>query len=328
MVLVTGGTGFLGAYIIQELVEKGYRVRAIRRSGNGLPFFVPAQVFSAVEWVETDILDVVGLGEAMIGIDTIVHAAAMVSFSPSQKKMMYKVNVEGTANVVNVALETGVRRIVHISSVAALGRTITGEVVNEEQKWSDTCSNSDYAITKYRSEMEVWRGIAEGLEGVILNPSIILGYGNWNHSSSVIFKAVYQQFPWYTTGVNGFVDVKDVARAAVVLMESHISGERFIINGDNWSYEKVFNTIADAFGKKRPHRKVTPLLAELAFYGQKIKSLFTSHHPLLTRETIRIAQSETYYINSKITKALPGFYFTPLEKTIGETAAVYLLHKQ
>src|SRR4051812_5685090 len=176
MVLVTGGTGFLGAYIIKELVEKGYAVRAIRREGSKLPFYVPENVLSAVEWVEGDVLDVMSLEDAMEGVDTIVHAAAVVSFYKSQHAKMLKVNVEGTANVVNVALERGVKRIVHISSVAALGRALDGETVTEDKKWSDDKLNSGYALSKYRAEVEVWRGISEGLEGVILNPSIILGF--------------------------------------------------------------------------------------------------------------------------------------------------------
>ncbi|MBC8035147.1 MAG: NAD-dependent epimerase/dehydratase family protein [Chitinophagaceae bacterium] len=326
MVLVTGGTGFLGAYIIQDLVEKGYKVRALRREGSKLPFFVPASIFSTVEWVESDVLDVVGLDAAMEGVDTVIHAAAVVSFSPDMKKAMRQVNIEGTANVVNVALEKGVRRFVHISSVAALGRTRSGETVTEKKEWTETSLNSVYAITKYKAEMEVWRGIAEGLEGLILNPSIVLGYGDWNNSSNAIFKAVYNQFPWYTTGVNGFVYVKDVARTTVLLMESTITGERFIINGDNWSYEKVFNTIADAFGKRRPHRKVTPFLALVALITEKVKYLVTGKKSLLTRETARASQSETYYVNEKITTALPGFQFTPLETVIRESAEQYLRH--
>jgi nucleoside-diphosphate-sugar epimerase len=268
----------------------------------------------------------VSLDDAMEGVDIIVHAAAMVSFAASDKKTMFKVNVEGTANVVNVALERGVRRIVHISSVAALGRTSNGERVTEEKQWAEGNMNTVYAITKYKSEIEVWRGMAEGLEGVILNPSIILGYGNWNNSSSAIFKASYNQFPWYSSGINGFVYVNDVARAAVALMESNINGERYIVNGDNWSYQQLFNTIADAFGKKRPHRKVTPAAVNVALAVEKIRSVFTSRSPLLTRETARVAQSETWFVNSKITAALPDFYFTPLAESIRKSAVQYLEH--
>lgn len=324
MVLITGGTGFLGAYIIKHLIAAGHTVRAIRRRQSPLPFFIDPAVLNQVEWVEGDVLDVMSLEDAMVGADTVIHAAGVVSFSPAQRQVMFKVNAEGTANVVNVALEKNVRRIIHISSVAALGRTRSGDTVSEDKEWGDSALNTAYAISKYRAEMEVWRGIAEGLEGVVLNPSIILGYGNWNNSSCAVFKSVYNEFPWYTTGINGFVYVEDTARAAVELMASPVSGERFIINGDNWSYERLFNAVADGLGKKRPHRKVTPLLAFIAVQAARIKSLLTGKESLLSRETARVAQSETFYTNKKLLEALPGFVFTPLPEAIKNTTAQYM----
>ena len=162
-ILVTGGTGFLGSYIIKELVEKNFRVRAIRRS-NKLPAYIPKEIFDKVEWVDGDILDVISLEEAMEGIDTVIHAAAIVSFVKKDREQMYRVNVEGTANVVNMALEKNVRRLIHISSVAALGRTTTGGSVNEEKKWEESKVNTHYAKSKYKGELEVWRGISEGLK--------------------------------------------------------------------------------------------------------------------------------------------------------------------
>ena len=198
MVLVTGGTGFLGSYIIKQLVEKGYNVRALRRS-NKLPFWIAKEILEKVEWVEGDVLDVIALENAMNGVDTIIHSAAIVSFATKDRKEMYHVNVEGTANVVNIALEKNVRRLVHISSVAALGRTANGGHVNEEKKWEESKVNTHYAKSKFKAELQVWRGISEGLEAVILNPSTILGYGDWHSSSCAIFKSVHDGFNWYTT---------------------------------------------------------------------------------------------------------------------------------
>jgi dihydroflavonol-4-reductase len=276
--------------------------------------------------VEGDVLDIISLEEAMEGIDAIVHAAAIVSFSPDKKREMHEVNVEGTVNVVNIALEKNIRRLIHISSVAALGRSKSGETVTEEKEWNESKLNTDYAISKHQAEMEVWRGIAEGLEGAILNPTIVLGYGDWNNTSCEIFKTVHNEFPWYTTGVNGFVYVEDVAKAAVSLLESNINEERFIINGSNWNYQELFNTIADNFTKKRPHRKVTPLLANVALVIEKMKSLLTGKGSILSRETARIAQILTYYDNSKILNTLPGFSFTPLEEAIKESCGKYHYH--
>ena len=327
MVLVTGGTGFLGSYIIKQLVEKGYAVRAIRRT-NKLPFWISKDVFNntsagSVEWIDGDVLDVVALQDAMEGIDAIIHSAAVVSFATRDRKNMYQVNVEGTANVVNMALEKNVRRLVHISSVAALGRTASGGHVNEEKQWEESKVNTHYAKSKFKAELQVWRGINEGLEGVILNPSTILGYGDWHSSSCAIFKNIYEGFNWYTSGINGFVEVEDVARAAILLMESNISEQRFIVSGDTWSFQKLQDTIADGFGKKRPTKKATPLLMAFAWRMEKLKSLFTGKKPLLTKESARVAQSQTWFENDKIRKALPDFSFTPLEETIKKACEKY-----
>lgn len=323
MVLVTGGTGFLGSYIIKYLIEKGYSVRAIRRS-NKLPSWLPASVFKNVEWVEGDVLDVVSLEDATEGIDTVIHSAAMVSFGNKDRKAMYQTNVDGTANVVNIALEKNIKRFVHISSVAALGRTAGGGHVDEEKKWEESKVNTHYAKSKYKAEVEVWRGIGEGLNAVILNPSTILGYGDWHTGSCGIFKNIHDGFKWYTTGINGFVDVKDVAKATILLMESGITEQRFIVNGDNWTFKKLQETIADGFVKKRPMREATPFLMAAGWRVEKIKSLFTGKNPLLTKESARVAMSQTYFENDKILKALPDFSFTPLEETIKKSCEKYL----
>ena len=314
-VLVTGGTGFIGAYIIKELVEKGYPVRAIRRSIK-LPFFISPDILNKVEWVSGDVLDVISLNEAMNGVEAVIHSAALVSFDKRERKQMYNTNVDGTANVVNLSLENGVKKLVHISSISALGRTFAGETVNEEKKWMISKLNSHYGISKNKAEMEVWRGMGEGLDAVIINPSTVLGFGNWHDSSCAIFKNSYKGFPWYTNGVNGFVAVEDVARTAVLLLESNITEERFIINHENWEFKKLFDAIADGFGQKHPKWQATPFLSSIAWRMEKIKSALKNAKPLLTKETARIALSKTYWQNDKILKALPGFSFMPLEPCI------------
>lgn len=314
-VLVTGGTGFVGAYIIKELVEKGYAVRAIRRS-NKVPFFISPAILNKVEWVNCDIVDVISLDEALKDVDAVIHAAALVSFDKKDRKQMYNTNVDGTANIVNLSLENGTKKLVHISSISALGRTFTGEKVNEEKKWMDSKLNSHYGISKNKAEMEVWRGMGEGLNAVIINPSTVLGFGNWHDSSCAIFKNSYKGFPWYTNGVNGFVSVEDVAKVAVLLMESNISEERFIVNHENWEFKKLFDSIAGGFGQKKPTWEATPFLSGIAWRIEKIKSSLRNTKPLLTRETARIALSKTYWQNDKILAALPGFSFMPLESCI------------
>lgn len=327
MILVTGGTGFLGSYIIWHLVETGHQVRALRRTEasqkNKVPFWIPAGIFEKIEWVEGDVLDVVALEEAMNGVEQVIHSAALVSFHKRDQKLMYQVNVDGTANVVNVALEKKVKKLIHVSSVAALGRTAHASRVNEETKWEDSKSNTHYAKSKHKAELHVWRAMAEGIDAVIVNPSTILGFGDWHSSSCAIFRQVYNGFDWYTAGVNGFVDVDDVAKAIIGLMESTVTEQRFIINSDDWTFQKLQETIADNFQKKRPHKLATPALLALAWRIEKLKSLFTKHRPLLTRESAKVAQSKTWFENHKILNTLPGFSFTPLEKTIKNACEKY-----
>lgn len=321
-ILVTGGTGFLGAYIIKNLVEKNLPVRALRRTAK-TPFFIPQAVLDKVEWVEGDVLDVMALNDAMKGVKAVIHSAAIVSFGKSNRRQMYQINTEGTANVVNAALENAVERLVHISSVAALGRTATPDTVTEQKKWEDSKTNTHYAITKHYAELEVWRGFAEGLQGAILNPSTILGFGDWHTSSCAIFKNVYKEFPWYTTGINGFVGVEDVAEAAVQLLQSSIHAERFIVNAENISFQHLFNMIAEGFGKRKPYREATYAMGEMAWRVEALKSFFSGRKPLLTRETAKVAHSKTFFDNAALLKVLPQFSYTPLEMVVKNACKKY-----
>jgi nucleoside-diphosphate-sugar epimerase len=322
--LVTGGTGFVGAYVIRDLITAGYSVKALRRKST-YPSFIDKSVLDKVQWLDGDILDTIGLDEAMKNTDAVIHSAAKVSFWKKERSDLFKTNIEGTANVVNAAIENNVKRFIHVSSVAAIGRRRDGSMLDENIKWTDSKLNSNYAISKYHAEMEVWRGIAEGLNAVIVNPSTVLGYGDWNTSSCAIFKSVYDGFPWYTNGVNGFVDVEDVSQVIMNFLQSDISAERFIVSGDNWSYRKVFDTIANEMGKRKPYREATPFLAAVAWRMEKLKSLITGKRPLLTRETARVGQSNTYLNNNKILNALPEFRFTPLEETIRKACKQYIV---
>lgn len=312
----------MGGYLIRDLLKAGYTVRAIRRRNN-LPPHIDPNLLVGVEWMSCDVLDPAGLEEAMDGMDAVVHAAAVVSFLDKERAMMFAVNTEGTNHVVNTAIEKQVRKFIHVSSVAAVGRTADGTIVNEDMKWKNSRLNTAYALSKFRAEIEVWRGIAEGLNAVIVNPSTVLGYGDWNTTSCSLFKSVYEGFPWYTTGVNGFVDVEDVSGAIVQLLQSGIHSERFILNGGNWSYQQLLNTIAEGFAVKQPHRHATPFLGGLAWRLEKLHSFFTGKKPMLTRETAKVAQSNTLFDNQRILQALPGFRFTPLDQSIRAACALY-----
>jgi len=315
MILVTGGSGLVGGELISQLLAQGNSVKAIF---NNTPLGITHPDLTTIK---CDILDSSALEEAMEDVTHLYHCAAIVSFNKKNKDQLFKINIEGTTNVVNAALDAGVKKMVHVSSVAALGRIRENETITEDMNWTEETSNSLYGKTKYLAEMEVWRGIGEGLEAVIVNPSLILGGGDWNKGSSGIFKSVYNEFPWYSEGVTGVVDVKDVVRAMILLMNSEITSERFIISGWNLSYKEVFDGIADCFGKKQPRKKVTPLLAAFVWRWETLKSVFTGKEALVTKETARTALAKVYFDNSKFLNAVPGFEYTPINETIKNTCA-------
>ncbi|WP_207497104.1 NAD-dependent epimerase/dehydratase family protein [Aridibaculum aurantiacum] len=310
-VFVTGSTGLVGSHLVAALVGKGYNVSALYR--KEIPV-VPHQ--EKVRWIQGDILDVISLEEAMQGVDHVYHCAAVVSFSPKDVDQLFKINIEGTANVVNAAVANNVKKLGYVSSVAALGRTPNVEEINETMNWSEETSNSNYGKSKFHAEMEVWRGIGEGLPAVIINPSIILGAGDWNSGSTKLFKTAYDEFGWYSEGTTGFVDVADVVDAFIQLVESDVSAQRFIISAENITYQELFTIMAKCFGKKPPHKKVTPLLASLVWRLDALKAMFTGNKPLITKETAVAAQATVKYNNSKINQYLHNFNYKPLEESI------------
>ena len=314
MILVTGGAGLLGTELITQLLSSGKQVRALYNR-------TPLQHFpsGSLEQIQCDILDVIGLEDAMKGVEQVYHCAGMISFVRARRRQMFRINVEGTANVVNAALDEGVKKMVHVSSVSALGRIRENGQVNESMNWTEATSNSRYGHSKYLAEMEVWRAIGEGLQAVIVNPVLILGAGDWNGGSVKIFKSVYDELPWYTDGVSGFVDVRDVARSMILLMESDIHTQRFIISAENRTFHEVFCLIAKAFDKRPPHKKVTPFLASLVAKWEAVNSHFTGKEPLITKETAATAMAKVYFDNGKLKEYLPGFNYRPIEETITET---------
>jgi dihydroflavonol-4-reductase len=324
MILVTGGTGFLGRHLLRKLVDVGEPVRALYRTK------IPHQLDDlkhAIEWVEGDILDVCTLEDVMEGVDKVYHCAAVVYFHPDTRAQMMKINVEGTANVVNMAIDAGVKKLVYVSSVASLGRARAGGVIAEDNEWQDSKNNSQYAISKYLGEMEVWRAHAEGLATAIVNPSIILGSSVGEDSAGMLLKNAWKEFPFYTDGVTGFVYVHDVANVMIRLMESDIKGQRFILSAENYGYRELFTDMANLMGKKPPHIAVKPWLAEIVWRMESLKGKLTGKKALLTKETARTAQMKVYYNNRKVLDAFPGFEFTPLKTVLARMCTVYKEHR-
>ncbi|MES2648209.1 MAG: NAD-dependent epimerase/dehydratase family protein [Bacteroidota bacterium] len=310
MILVTGGTGLLGTHLILALHALGLPVRAIYRSE------IPAVIKDKAEWIKGDILDVISLETAMEQITEVYHVAGFVSFHKKHLQKLSEINIEGTANVVNACLNASVRKMVHVSSVAAVGRK-KNNVVSEHIPWTAETSNSAYSRSKFLGEMEVWRGIGEGLNAAIVNPTIIFGeHGDWTKGSMNIFRNIYNGFPWYSGGASGFVDADDVAKAMICLMQSDVSGERFLLNGENRSFSDIFFMIADAFGIKRPYKKVSPLIAAIVWRLEKIRSVFSGKDPMITKETAHTSLSVVTIDNQKFLATVPGFNYQPLQKSI------------
>lgn len=312
-ILVTGGAGLVGNELLHQLLQQGYSVTAIH---NSTPIRI---VHPNLKTVQCNILDVTKLYEVMQGITCVHHCAAIVSFEAKEKYRLLKINIEGTANVVNACLDAGVKKIIHVSSVSALGRIREGQLINEEMNWTEETSNSIYGKSKYLGEMEVWRGTGEGLQAVSVCPSLILGGDNWNDGSSAVFKSAWNEFKWYTEGGGGFVDVRDVAKIMILLMNSEITNERFIVSAENLSYRHVFNSIAKCFNKKPPYKKVTPFMTEIVWRLEALKAALTGKKSLLTKETAQTALTTVRFDNSKILKALPSFQFIPIAETIEYT---------
>ena len=309
--LVTGASGLVGTELVKQLLQKGIRVKALIHKK---PLTLPSHPLLQV--IQGDLLDVVALESLVQDVDRVYHCAGLISYAPNSRSSLYQINVEATGNLVNACLPYQHIKFIHVSSIAALGKYTEGKPLNENSKWKNDASNSNYGYSKYLGEMEVWRGIAEGLDAVIVNPSIILGAGDWNSGSTSIFKKMYDEFPWYSEGINGFVDVKDLADIMIRLGDSNINQERFIVSAENKSYRDVFCMIADAFGKKRPQKNFTKGLSQIAWRLEAIRSLFTGKEPLITRETSNSALIKVEYDNTKLLYAIPEFTYTPLQESI------------
>lgn len=325
-IFVTGGTGFLGSYILRYLVHQGYKnIRAMKRANS--PMDLVKSIENQIEWVDGDILDIDFLEEVIADVDQVYHVAAMISFDPSQAQKMLSVNEIGTQNIVNTCLFYAVKKLVHISSIAAIGREQFGNPISEETKWQDGKQNSNYAKSKYAAEMQVWRGIAEGLDAAILNPSVILGSGFWDSGSTEIFNLYGKGFPFYSNGSNGFVDVRDVAKIAIQLMESEITAERFILNAENLPFRKVFNSISEKAGVKPPYFKINPFLASIGWRLIWGLTKITRKAPTITRESVQSALGSHQYDNQKSIKTF-NYQYTPIAQTISAVMTQFKVAKE
>ncbi len=320
-ILVTGGTGFVGSYILRYLIAKGYKnIHIIARKQSR--FELIEDIKSELTLHFADVTDLPSLSKVFDKVDYVIHSAALVSFKPKDKNQMLKVNVEGTTNIVNLCIDNNVKKLVHISSIAALGRKESGTLINENVEWESSGYNSDYAISKYLSEMEVWRGYAEGLDINIVNPSMILGAGYWNVGTNEIIQKVNSGLRFYPTGTNGFVDVRDVATMAILLMEKDISGERFICSAENIKLKKLLSDIAKGLWKKPPKIKLSKSFAGIAAFFIDLISLIPGYNSNLSSQSIKNAFFDSLYDNSKSKEKLE-FEYRDIQNTLKETTKLF-----
>ncbi|MAW96815.1 MAG: NAD-dependent epimerase [Leeuwenhoekiella sp.] len=329
MILVTGGTGLVGSHLLYALIAQGekniratYRTRKnieavadLFRWKNEQPDATPA-TFETISWVETDVTDIPALTEAFRDVEYVYHCAALISFNPKRFNRLQKINVEGTANMVNLSLEFGIKKFGYVSSVAALGEA--KKAITEETHWEANKDNSVYSISKFASELEVWRGTEEGLDAVLVNPGVILGEGFYNSGSGTFFKQIKKGLRYNVPGASGFVDVQDVVRALMQLMQSSIKNERYILVGDNLKFKDFFQKIAETFGVQPPSKMLKKWQLELAWRLDWLAGLFGKKRKLF-RNTARSAYSKSVYSSAKLKEEL-NFEYTPLSETLNRVA--------
>lgn len=325
MVLVTGGTGLVGAHLLLYLLEEGKSVRAIYRNLDTLQktkslfqLYQKEDLFQKIDWLEADILDVPSLEIAFENVEYVYHCAGYISFDPKKENLLRKTNIEGTANIVNFCIAKNVQKLCHVSSIAALGDLAQNEtIISETSEWNPETYHSDYAISKYGAEMAVWRGFQEGLSVIIVNPAVILGPTIWSAGSGAIFTKVKKGLSFYTKGQTGYVAVNDVAKTMIQLMQSSISGERFCLVAEHFTYEKIITTIAKKIGTKPPTFYVKPWLTNVFWRIDWLLSIFFGKKRTMSKFAATTIHSIDWYAHDKIKNAL-NFEFQSIDSVIEE----------
>lgn len=335
-VFVTGATGFLGAHLVARLLQLGYNVKAMHRKTSSftqfnyiLGLYTQANVaaITHLTWVEGDILDFEFLENALADVQQVYHTAGHVSFDKRKSKQINKINSEGTANLVNACIEYKNIKLVHVSSIAALGNAIAQEDIDETSARSANSHYGIYSRSKFNGEREVWRGIVEGLNAAIVNPGIILGAGDWNLGSAQFFKTIWGGLPFYTKGVTGYIDVRDVVEICIFLMNSSLKSERYVLVSENISYKQLFTKIAEVLGKKVPRYQVNTLVLKLAYWLESFYTFISGKEPRITLETLNASQTVQAYSNSKLRNVYQEKLFS-VDESIQYISKLFLADKQ
>ncbi|MDT0606657.1 NAD-dependent epimerase/dehydratase family protein [Croceitalea rosinachiae] len=332
MILVTGGTGLVGAHLLLQLVQSGHKPRATYRTKKRIAHTKKVfayytedheMLFEAIDWVECNILDVYALEKAFEGITQVYHAAAFISFDPKDYKTLLKINIEGTTNVVNLCISKSIEKLCYVGSIAAIGDSIANSPIKESNEWTET-SKSGYAVSKHAAEMEVWRASQEGVPVVIVNPGVILGPGFWKSGSGLFFYAAMKGPNYYLPNGTGFVSVQEVVRAMIYLMTSDIQNERFILVNENWSYKTLSGILAKGLNKKAPSQELKSWMLQLFWRFDWFKSNLMGKRRKLSKNTAKALAQKQLYDNSKIKKSLPEFQFDNLEKITLDYCSLFL----
>lgn len=331
MILVTGSTGLLGSHVVVELLHKGYEIRALfREEGRKevvyrlLDFYYPQEkeiLLQKLTWFRGDVLDLADVEDSLQGISKVVHCAALVSFHRRDFNLLFKVNRRGTANLVNFALDSEVNQFIHVSSTAAIGSDsqFTDGLKRESNLWNPNDEVSGYSLSKFSAEKEVWRAKEEGLNVSVINPSVMFGPGSWDESSLKIFRTLHKGLKFYTKGSNAFVDVRDVTKLILELIEKEKTGERYLVTGSNLSFKELFDQICKQMKVKAPTKLAGPFLTNFAWRLSGILGRLQNKRPTITKESARSSQSDSKFSNEKLLRDFPDFEFTKLEDTIETT---------
>ncbi len=332
MILITGGSGFLGSHLLYRLVSEGHRVKALKRNSSGMQ--LTEKIFSyymkdaralmeRITWVEGDLLDVYSLLDALEGVDHLYHTAAAVSLNTGDDHLLHETNVQGTANIVQAALERQIKKVCYVSTVGALGYEADGKIIDEKTPWDTSSKKSVYSVSKYEAERELWRGMAEGLEAVIVNPGVIIGPGDWQQGSPRLFSTIYKGLKFYPRGTNGFVDVEDVVTAMLRLMESDVTGERFAVVSENVAYRHLFTWMAEAMNVPIPKYKLGKLLGGVGWRVAEAYAKLSGKQPVITRDAIRSSGRFYAYSSKKLLETI-DIEMMPVKESVERTARLFL----
>lgn len=298
-ILITGGTGMIGSYLLRLLIKRGFN--NIVATHNRASFELVEDIKDEIEWHRIDIADEVAFTDIIAGVDTVIHCAGMISLWPKEFKEMFRVNVNGTANIVNLCLLHNVNRLIYLSSIEALGKEEDGSSISETTEWKEEVIHTKYAISKYYGELEVHRGHAEGLQTIIYNPALVLGAGLWNAGPMSMVHEIYNGLNYYPRGSLAMVDVRDLVKTIVDNIDNmQMDGNRYIVGSYNKKFKTLLNQLATNLEVNKPTKALQGSVAQFAIGLEKIKSVFTNSKPLINRESFLVADQTLSYSFDKL----------------------------